>query len=115
MARALTCLRVFIASPGGLQAEREAFRDVIKEYNDSDAVPRGVLLQAVGWEDTFGGIGRPQSIVNDDVRTSDFCALVLWNRWGSKPDRDSGRYDSGTEEEYYLALQCIRDSRSPMR
>ncbi|MBI5570698.1 MAG: tetratricopeptide repeat protein, partial [Desulfomonile tiedjei] len=115
MASKLTCLRVFIASPGGLAEERKAFRDAINEYNDTDAIPRGVLFRPVGWEDTLGGVGRPQLIINEDVRCSDYLMLLLWNRWGSPPDVNPSRFTSGTEEEYHVALECLTDDRSPMR
>ncbi len=111
----LTCLRVFIASPSGLGEERRAFRDAIQDYNDAEAIHRGVLFRATGWEDTLGGVGRPQSIINEDVRSSDFFVLLLWNRWGSPPDVRSSRYSSGTEEEYQVALECYEAADHPMR
>ncbi|MBI4504273.1 MAG: DUF4062 domain-containing protein, partial [Chloroflexi bacterium] len=115
MSSNLTCLRVFIASPGGLADERKAFRDEIQEFNDADAIPRAVLFQAVGWEDTLGGIGRPQTIINEDVRNADYFVLLLWNRWGTPPDTSSSRFTSGTEEEYHVALECRRAEQYPMR
>lgn len=44
MPEQLTSLKVFIASPGGLREERIAFRGVIRDYNDSDALRRGVIF-----------------------------------------------------------------------
>ena len=115
MSTSLTCLRVFIASPGGLGDERRAFRDEISEYNDAEAIPRGVVFQAVSWEDTLGAIGRPQSIINEDVRKSDYFVLLLWDRWGSPPDPNSGSgLSSGTEEEHRVALECYKDAEQPM-
>ena len=102
---ALTCLRVFIASPNGLAEERKAFREEVQEFNDADSVARGVLFQAVGWEDTLGGIGRPQTLINDDIRKADFLILVLWNRWGSPPDAACSHFTSGVEEEYHVAME----------
>jgi tetratricopeptide (TPR) repeat protein len=102
----LTCLRVFIASPGGLAEERKAFRDEIQEYNEAEAIHRGFLFQPLGWEDTLGGMGRPQTIIDEDIRKADYFVLVLWNRWGSPPDTSSSRFTSGTEEEYHIALDC---------
>ena len=107
MATQLTHLRVFIASPGGLEAERRTFREEINEFNESDAIARGVFFQPVGWEDTLGGIGRPQAIINEDIRCADFFVLVLWNRWGSPPEANSSRFSSGTEEEFHFALDCV--------
>src|ERR1039457_4125380 len=97
----LTCYGVFIASPSGLEEERKAFRDEIQDYNDADAIPRGVLFRPIGWEDTLGGVGRPQSFINKEVQAADYFVLLLWNRWGSPPDRTSSGFTSGTEEEYH--------------
>ena len=108
MPTSTTTYRVFIASPGGLEPEREAFRDLLREYNETEAVPRGALFVPVGWEDTPGGIGRPQGLIDQEVRTCDFFVLVLHDRWGSPPD-DEGRFTSGSEEEFSLAVELARD------
>ncbi|MCK4563670.1 MAG: tetratricopeptide repeat protein [Verrucomicrobia bacterium] len=111
----LTRLRVFIASPGGLENERTAFRDVINEYNESDAKHRGVIFEAVGWEDTLTGVGRPQSFINADIKVADFFVMLLWNRWGSCPDALQKEYSSATQEEYYVAMNCYNSSEYPMQ
>ena len=112
----LTGYRIFIATPGGLEPERRAFRQVIGEYNDSDALRRGVMFLPVGWEATLGGVGRPQSLINKDLRECDYFVLVLWDRWGSPTGRvpEEG-YASGTEEEYTEALRCLNDVNCPLR
>lgn len=97
--------RVFIASPGGLQEERQAFREVLEKFNHSDAIPDGYYFEPIGWEDTLGGIGRPQELINRELRTCDFFVLMLHTRWGSRPGNKS-QYSSGTEEEYHEAMQC---------
>jgi tetratricopeptide (TPR) repeat protein len=104
----LICLRVFIASPGGLAEERKVFRNEVADFNDADAIPRGIFFQALGWEDTLGGIGRPQGIINEDLQKSDYCVVMLWDRWGSRPDTVASKYTSGTEEEYHVALDCCK-------
>lgn len=114
MARSITEHRVFIATPGGLDEERRAFREELREYNEVDAVRRGLLFTPVGWEDTLGGARRPQSLINHDLVTCDWFVLVLWNRWGSAPDIE-GPYTSGCEEEFDLALECLKDPSRPMR
>lgn len=102
----LTCLNVFIASPGGLGEERKAFRDAAQEANEADAIARGILYRPIGWEDTLGGIGRPQTIINEDIRKCDYLILLLWNRWGSPPDTNTSHFTSGTEEEFHVAKEC---------
>lgn len=115
MPNSIQAHRVFIASPGGLQDVREAFREILNEYNESEAIHRGCLFIPVGWELTLGGIGRPQSLINEDIRKCDLFLLVLWHRWGSPPDTMSSHYSSGTEEEFHVALECLHDSNHPMR
>ena len=111
----ITCFKVFIASPGGLAEERKAFRDEIQEYNEAEAIPRSFIFRPIGWEDTLGAVGRPQTIINEDVRASDYFILLLWNRWGSPPDVKSSHFSSGTEEEYHVAMECYNSDEFPMR
>lgn len=111
----LKCYRVFIASPGGLQDERRAFRDEINDYNDSEAIPRDVLFRPVGWEETLGGVGRPQSLINEDVRKCDFFVLMLWDRWGTAPAKEGSKFSCGTEEEFRVAMECFDDPDHPMK
>ncbi len=91
----ITGYLVFIASPGGLQNEREAFRKTIVEANE-DALYRGAIFIPVGWEDTFAGVGRPQEIINRDLRECDYFVLLLADRWGT-PTGSGNDYSSGTE------------------
>jgi hypothetical protein len=71
MSRSITQYRVFIATPGGLDDERKSFRKTLEDYTASDAEPRGVTFQPVGWEETLGGPGRPQGLINDDLKECD--------------------------------------------
>ena len=40
------------------------------------------------------GIGRPQELINEDVKTSDYFVMVLHDRWGSPPGNE-GDFTSG--------------------
>src|SRR4051812_44093463 len=106
--------RVFVASPGGLEKERKAFSQALHAYNQAEAIPRGLMFHPVGWEDTLGGLGRPQGMINGEIRGCDFFALLFWARGGSAPDT-TGRYTAATEEEFNVALECVRDPAMPMR
>ena len=101
-----TVYRVFVASPGGLEEERATFRQVLNDYNESDALEDGALFVPVGWELARPGIGRPQELINRDLRRCDYCVLILRDRWGT-PAGGARRYSSGTEEEYHIARECI--------
>ena len=95
----LRIIRVFIASPSDLSAERKLFVEAIEKVNRIKAKSKGILLEAVGWEDTLPGKGRPQEKINEDVRRSTLVVMLLWKRWGSP----TGNYSSGFEEEYEVA------------
>ncbi|MGZ8391017.1 MAG: DUF4062 domain-containing protein [Rhodoplanes sp.] len=91
---------MFIASPSGLDEERRAFREILERYTACDAEPRGVTFHPVGWEDTIGGVGRPQEQINEDLKQCDYAVFVLHDRWGSPTG--SG-HTSGVDEEWKLA------------
>jgi len=114
MSRRFTALNVFIASPGGLKDERKAFREVIDSVNFDHAHDAGITFVPRGWEYASAGIGRPQSRINQHVRESDYLLVILWDQWGQPPGGESD-YTSGTEEEYRVALSCLKDPQMPMR
>lgn len=117
MAETITRYKVFIASPGGLEGERNAFREIIRDYNEEiDELRRDVSFMPVGWEETLGGVGRPQSLINADIIECDYFILLLWDRWGSSPgNKGKSKYSSACEEEFALALKCLKSSEKPMR
>lgn len=102
MARNIREIKVFIATPSGLDDVRKKFAETLTEYNESDALRGGVYFRAMGWELTAGGVGRPQSIINEELRRCDYFLLALSNWWGSP----TGEYSSGCEEEFAVATEC---------
>jgi Flp pilus assembly protein TadD, contains TPR repeats len=112
----LTGYRVFIASPSGLQKERQLFRETVESYNKEAAVRRGAMFEPVGWEDTLGGVGRPQELINEELKKCDYFVLLLWDQWGSPTEAGPNpKYTSGTEEEFRLAMTLLEDATAPMR
>ncbi len=116
MPEQVTLLRVFIATPGGLETERSLFRQTLHEYNESEALEKGILFVPVGWEITLPGLGRPQELINRDLRRCDYCMLFLHDRWGTPTEAGpEHRFTSGVEEEFRLAQQFVADEQQPMR
>ncbi|HUU13453.1 MAG TPA: DUF4062 domain-containing protein, partial [Terriglobia bacterium] len=109
---ALAVRRVFIASPGDLSEERKLFPKILETINSQKAHSMGIHLEALGWEDTLPGLGRPQALINEDVEKCDLFVMLLWKRWGTPPDRNS-RFTSGTEEEFALARRLHRKQKTP--
>ncbi len=108
MPKRLTQYRVFIGSPGGLEEERDCFRRKLDKYTEMHSEPRSVTFHPVGWEVTIGGVGRPQEIINEDLKQCDYAVFVLHDRWGSPT---GGIYSSGVEEEWALAEALYKDNK----
>ena len=108
MPKSLTQYRIFIGSPGGLEKERKGFRDELHRFSGLHAEPRGVTLHPVGWEDVPGGAGRPQAIINEELKQCDYAVFVLHDRWGT--ETGSG-YSAGTEEEWELTEALYKEAK----
>ena len=106
MPRSITQYRVFIGSPGGLAAEREQFRKAFDKFNAANFKHHDLLFEAVGWEDTLPGKGRPQAKINADLEECDYAIFVFHDRWGSKTGNGSL---VGTEEEWKIAQRLYAD------
>lgn len=114
MASQLTQLRVFLATPGGLDAERKLFRDTLRDFNEDFAHHQGFVFVVEGWEQATAGTGRPQGKINNMVRSCDYLVVLIWDRWGTATSANP-RYTSGTQEEMAVALECLRDPNQEMR
>ncbi len=89
-------IRVFIGSPSDLNDERAIIPHVVDEVNRIKAHSIGYHFEAVGWEDTLPGRGRPQDRINKDLDTAQLAVMILWRRWGSP----TGTHSSGFLEEF---------------
>jgi hypothetical protein len=106
--KTITQYNVFIGSPGGLDEERRKFRADLEKCSLLHGDGRDVRFHPVGWEDTIGGVGRPQELINEDLRLCDFAVFVLHDRWGSPTG--SG-HTSGTAEEWALAEELYKANK----
>ena len=112
-------LKVMIASPGDVSAERQTIRDVLTEWNSVHSEDRGLVLMPIGWEThsspTMGD--RPQAIINKQILGNcDLLVAVFWTRIGSP----TGAAVSGTVEEIQEHLNAgkaamIYFSSAPVR
>jgi tetratricopeptide (TPR) repeat protein len=97
----ITAYRVLIELADELTEERQAFGEVLHEYNALEALPRDVLFIPVGWDPE---VELSQRLLRDDYRTVDYFLLVLGDHW-----------PAGSEEEYELAVECRENADMPMR
>lgn len=105
-------LEVFLASPGGLEAERSLLRKLIGSLS-FELAGTEYTFRAVGWEDVpFGSGVRLQSVFNARIDASDIFIFMVHKRWGSEVF-DQTVYTSRTEEELQRALTLSRTSGRP--
>ncbi|WP_052074444.1 DUF4062 domain-containing protein [Shewanella mangrovi] len=112
MASTRKIIRAFLASPGDLQDERKAIREVVNEFNDSWADALGYQVELIGWEETVAGFGRPQELINQDLDRCDLFIGMIWKRWGTPPDTH-GKFSSGFEEEFSRTMDRRERTGSP--
>jgi anti-sigma regulatory factor (Ser/Thr protein kinase) len=103
MTRAVNRVRIFAASPGDTQEERDRLATVVAELNKGIAAERDLALELVRWEThTRPGMGSdPQDVINRQLPEADIVIAMFWKRLGTP----TPRADSGTAEELESAIE----------
>lgn len=107
-------IRIVVASPGDVMAERNALADVIEDLNQGIARQFGLRLELARWEtDSYPGFHPegPQGLIDSILRIED-CDLLIgifWKRFGSP----TMRAKSGTEHEIQTAINGWNQNRRP--
>jgi hypothetical protein len=99
--------RVFCATPGDVEEERQAFYKAIGEFNANHAMPRGVLFVSLSILDTVFDKRPYQSAINENIRSCRYYVQILEETWGP-PTKNF-------ERDYALALRCLEDPEMPMQ
>jgi HEAT repeat protein len=107
-------IRVVIASPNDVAAERDALPAVFDELNQGIAAERGLLLVLQRYEtDAHPGLHEegPQGLIDPilNIEDCDILIGIFWKRFGT-PTRDA---QSGTEHEISLALNAWQRNGRP--
>jgi hypothetical protein len=105
----ISSIKVFLASPSDLAAERLAVRRGIDEVNAS-ASKLNQQFELLCWEDRSPDAGRAQAVINSDVDTCDVFIGLLWKRWG----QPTGAFSSGFHEEFSKALDRWKLTGAPV-
>ncbi len=98
MAYRAKVVKVMIASPSDVAAERQVIRNVIQEWNFTHSEDKNLVLMPVGWEShSAPSMGdRAQAIFNKQVLADcDLLLAVFWTKLGTP----TGKAASGTVEE----------------
>ncbi|MEM9628278.1 MAG: DUF4062 domain-containing protein [Pseudomonadota bacterium] len=117
MAKRVEQFRIFLSSPGDVQAERDIARKLIKDVLPYSPFIRGrATFDVVSWDDPHAAPGldahlTPQEAINRQLPKPSECDIViviLWGRMGTPlpstyTKEDGSTYQSGTEWEYHSA------------
>src|SRR5262249_31066889 len=107
-------LRIIVASPGDVQAERDVLPVVLEELNRGIAAEHGLRLELGRWgTDAYPCFHPqgPQGLVDSILRIEDCDVLlgIFWKRFGT-PTAEAG---SGTEHEFLRAYEAWRQHGRP--
>ena len=107
-------LKIVVASPGDVKAERESLEEVVSELNRGIAEDRGLQLELGRWEtDAYPGFHPegPQGLIDPILKIVDCDILIgiFYKRFGT-PTGDS---KSGTEHEFKTAFEAWKAKGSP--
>lgn len=106
----VTRVRVFVASPGDVQDEREQLVSVVDELNRSLGENAGFSLELVRWEThVYPSMGPIEPNILRQVGDYDILVGIMWNRFGT-PTETAG---SGTEQEFRDAYKRWLEDRKP--
>ena len=110
----VSLLRVVVASPGDVQAERDLLSVIIDELNRGVARSRGFRLEVIRWEkDAYPGFhaNGPQGLIDPILRIedSDLFVGIFWKRFGT-PTMGA---ESGTEYEFRRAYEAWSENGTP--
>lgn len=103
-------IRVFVASPGDVQQERQELHRVVEEINRTSGGSKGFVLEVVKWEThARPAAGRAQGVINQQIGSYDIFIGIMWKRFGTP----TGEAGSGTEEEFQSAYQAWKETEAP--
>jgi len=114
MAEHARILRIVVASPNDLKAERAIVPRVVEGLNKGIAADRGLRLEVTRWEtDTYPGFHPegPQGLIDPILHIED-CDVVIgifWKRFGT-PTKDG---TTGTEHEIRRAYEAWKKQQRP--
>lgn len=107
MSQQIHLLRVLVASPSDVLAERKIVAEVITRINKAVYKKRNIRLEFIGWEtDSFSGIGvDAQDVINKELGDDyDIFVGIMWHRYGTP----TLRAESGTVEEFERAYRSFK-------
>lgn len=107
-------LRIFLASPGGLENERKVIEQCVIEHNGRVEATDSNSFKIVDWNQVRATARRPQEAINELIYECHYMVVLFKDTWGSEPGSPWG-FTSGTEEELFTGLLELGQADRPMR
>ncbi|MBL8179817.1 MAG: NACHT domain-containing protein, partial [Bryobacterales bacterium] len=109
-------LKIFVAAPGDVEAERNHVAEVAAALNRTMAAERDVVFRVVGWKtDVRARLDEkgPQGPIDEDIPVAecDIVVGIFWKRFG-RPMPEMGG-ETGTEHEIRDAVAAWRAAKKP--
>jgi len=120
-------IRVFLSSPGDILEERASARLILSRLPYDPFLRGKITIEIVAWDEPGAGVPMlanvtPQEAVNQGLpmpAECDIVVVIFWTRMGTplqfplytKPD--GTQFLSGTEWEYYNAMQAAHKTAMP--
>ena len=104
-------IKVFVSSPSDVAAERAVLDEVCESINDTDGQFGNFRMELFRWEDhVTPQIGPgPQRVVDSQTPVYNIYLGIMSTRFGTP----TGRFGSGTEQEFRDALKGWKKAGSP--
>lgn len=106
-----TELRVFVASPGGLDDERLAVEEIANILNSNQGDRLNVVITVQRFEQRAARAGRPQGQLNEWVDKCEVLIAILHRKLGS-PSGEGGH--TGFSEEFDRAIERFNQTGRPV-
>ena len=104
---------VFLSSPSDMQQERQDVREYFEDLTEKEKDTSGLRFTVIGGEDALLDLGRPMDRIKD-LFDYDKDNLILYiGIMGAKFGMHTGKYGSGTEEEFNEAKTVRGDGTLP--
>jgi TPR repeat protein len=102
-------LRVFLASPGDVQHERNLLPEIVKALNKRATARTGKRLRLVRWEeDVLIGPGEEtQQVIDRQITEAHITIVIFWKRLGQLTNKGQ----APTVEEFHRAVRHWRRDR----
>ena len=104
---------IFLSSPENVSQEREEVREYFKELTQRERATSGLRFTVIGGEDALLGLGRPMDRINDLFAYYKDDLILYIGIMGTRFGSPTGKYGSGTEEEFNEAKEVRGDGSLP--